>query len=254
MRIAQMWNLERSTASWRSEHLQAVVELALPGEGLQTVTWCGTLLVPAQLMRIEVAASSAPAHLTVDDVYIRGSDVIVTYAETSQCPVRTQVYWRIWEESARGPFVGIEAIVSTQTQQLDSDPRVTISSTLGKSEWFSSVIPGEARGFQPAIFDRSGACQFDTAPDGTAILARVAPIGCSYGHIIPGSDRIAARVVRDPAHQTVTITGEFFDARLEKGVLRRARSWGLLMPRSLDTQHMADRWARVRDAAPPLTT
>ena len=57
-----------------------------------------------------------------EDAYVRGTDVVVTYEPTASRPHRVQIYWRALPLSDH-VCSAVDVFVSTQTDQLQSDPR-----------------------------------------------------------------------------------------------------------------------------------
>ncbi len=240
-----MWSLEGSTARWQTASLLLRVDVEQPDRGLHEISWCGRALTALQLLR--VAALSSGGHgYALEDVYVRGRDMVATYAQTANSPLRTQVYWRIGQLPDVDGGIVLEAIISAQTQLLDSDPRMEISSVLVGRDWSLLRGPAERGDCESLAVDAQRPCRLDVPPDGAAVLLRSPEGACTYGQLIPRADWVESRIVWDAATA-------YFAARLEKGVLRRTRVAALLMPRDRDIEHLRAYWSALQLAAPPLT-
>jgi hypothetical protein len=253
-KVQDVWRIEQSTAQWNSARLHATIELTRPAEGIQCLSFTRASLKGMQLMRVAVPKGAHGLPKCVEDAYVRGPDIIVTYAETPQSPVRPQVYWRILDEPLVSPGVVLEAIVSIQTRLLDSDPRIELASTLPGRDWLCLAGDAATGGFRPVALDDRSPRSIDIVPSGTALLGRIPVSSCSYGHILLATDLLDAHIAWDPAHRMTTLSAVFFGERLEKGILRRVRSRAILVPREQDEELMAELLITSVAAAPPLAT
>ena len=132
-------------------------------------------------MQVAVPTRTRNLPECVEDAYVRGPDMIVTYAETTQSPVRPQVCWRILDQSSASPGIVVEAIVSMQTRWPDSDPRIQITSVIPGREWFLSDRHRRPTGdLQPIALDGSLTTICWTFAAGyVALLARIPASACS---------------------------------------------------------------------------
>ncbi len=250
-----MWRLDHAIGTWQSQRLCAQVAFAQPALGVHQVRCGDAELVGARLMQVAWYAHAAGPPARVEDAYVRGSDLIVTYAETAQHPVRAQVYWRMVDEPDASPGVVIEVLVSVQTESLDVDPRTRLATTVPSRGW--SYLPADrvASGFQPLVLDEPSPRRAPITSPATALLARMEPAGsCSYGQIVFDSDLLDARIAWERDRGESTLETTHFGARLEKGVLRRIRSRAVLAPRAQDEQLVAELLKDSATAAPPLVT
>ena len=215
-----MWQLIGSTARLETPKLNCQLDLKLPVSGLTGVTGALTPKHRFQapdmsIMQLMLPVASAP----VADTYVRGNDLVATFEESTVHRCRTQVYWRIEDESN---FCGIQMIVSVQTSILDANPGLSVTSKLG-------------RGVQ-VIDDGIALCSL---PDSEVCYVEVAD-----------SSNVESMIVLNESQ----ITSRLFPGSLEKGVIRRARLLGCFV-----SGEAADATARsIRDefirSAPPLTT
>ncbi len=249
-----MWHLDPSSARWESARFSAAMELAFPSRGLQAITWDGAALADAALMQVTVAARGGERAERIEDAYIRGSDLIVTYAEASDSVVRPQVCWRVVHQPHAASGVVLEVLVSVQTQCLDSDPRVQVTSVLPGREWMLLTGGAAASDCRPVGWPDASPHTVDVAAACQALLARLPASACSYGHILTPSDLVHAQLSWDAARRATALETTYFAGRLEKGVLRRARSRAVLMPRAGDAELLVELLLGTVATAPPLTT
>lgn len=247
-----MWTLEGATARWQSEHLRLRLDVGCPDRGLGEIYWCGRPLHPWRLSGV-VALSSSDQRPVLEGAYVRGQDVVATYAQTALSPVRTAVYWRIGSLPGVKEGVVVETIVSAQTELLDSDPRVEISCELTGRDWHLLSTP-EAEGLsEPLEVDARQPRALQVPPEGAAVLLRAPDIGCTFSQVLPGADWVDSQITCTADGVDSRVAHVYFAARLEKGVLRRTRVATLLTPCGDDVAQLRTFWTALRTAAPPLT-
>jgi hypothetical protein len=154
------------------------------------------------------------------DAYSRGRDLIVAYQETRERPFSVQVYWSVAlaaHGSVRsGGAVAIDAMVSIQTRQWATYPSVTVT----------SVLEG---------------CTALTIGDG-AHLWRPAGADWSYAEAT--------------GHGDFTRHGgmwKFENHFMERGVIRRLRVRGAILPRADDASAAESLQAALDAERPPLS-
>lgn len=214
-----MWQLDGSKAFLHSPQLTCQLDLASPSRGLtalkvklnsnRSVSPLDTALMQLSLPGEE----RLPA-----DAYIRGNDLVATYAESADHSCRIQVYWRFEHEA---DYFGVQLIVSVQTSRLDAAPSLTVASRL----------PGPAQ----------------LVEEGTVVVPLPESDVC-YAELIDGSN-VESTIVRG-----TRITNKLFPGSLEKGVIRRARILGSFLPASSSEQTARALHERLVRSAPPLTT
>jgi hypothetical protein len=208
----------------------------------------------ARILQVSVPNRGHHDNPCVEDAYVRGSDVIVTYAETAHRSVQPQVCWRVLDEPHTTPAIILEAIVSIQTRLLDSDPRIQLASTMAGDHWLCSAPRGASGRFRAIAPRERTPLSIDVDAPGIALLARIPQWAWCYGHIIHAADLIDARLTWDQAAHMSTLSTVFFGQRLEKGVLRRVRARAILVPREYDETLVEQQLHESVRAAPPLTT
>jgi len=220
-----MWQLDGSKARLETSRLTCELDLAWPGRGLTKLA--GSLVAgsldPSNAFSAEGAAImqlTLPGNATLlTDAYVRGNDLVATYDESADLPCRTQVYWRIENES---DFLGIQLIVSVQTSLLDSAPSLTVA----------SQVAGSVR----------------LVEEGVALMSLLDP-NVSYVEVTDGSN-VESTIIQNNSQ----ITNKLFPGSLEKGVIRRARILGCFLSASSAEQTARTLHERFVRSAPPLTT
>jgi hypothetical protein len=183
--------------------------------------------------------------------YARGGDLIATYDETPQRPLRAQVYWRAAGGERLGVIAAIELLASVQTSLLDTCPQLTTCSSLTASDMFRLL--DSRRGTFESATSHSG------SRDGTpsCFVFRLASLPISYVEMVAPSAVQTTQLTTERHHESllrVRLVHQLFAERLEKGVILRARVLGLMVERDDDLAVAARDYAAFVAAAPPLTT
>jgi hypothetical protein len=217
------WTSAGGLATLQSDSLSARLDIARPQAGCHDVHFRGA---PLNLSRWLAVFPASPAPVAVEDVFIRGGDLVVTYAESPQWPVRWQVYWRLLSEQSLGPaLAGLELIVSAQTSLLDSSPAMLAETELSGP---GSLVSLEA-----------------------GIVTRLANTELSYIQLVHPADFRGTDVQSTPDH--VRLAHPLFSKFLEKGVILRARLRGLLAESAAGESAFDTCWRLFRDSPTPLT-
>ena len=217
------WELKGGFARLAAGELSATLELARPESGCRDVQFRHKKL---DLSRWLAVSPAAPSRVIVEDVFTRGGDLVITYAETPDWPIRWQVYWRVLSGESLGPaLAGLELIVSAQTSLLDSSPALVVETAL------------------------AGPVSLDSHPWG--IVSRPSAAELSYVELVHPADHYGTDI--QSTHELVAIRYPLFMKSLEKGVILRARLRGLLVETST-AQTVAEACARLfHDSPTPLT-
>ena len=218
------WELKGGFARLALGDLSATLELSRPEAGCQDVQFRGEKLDLSQWLAVSPASQS---RVIVEDVFTRGGDLVATYAETPEWPIRWQVYWRVLLGEALGPaLAGLELIVSAQTSLLDCSPALVAQTRLSGP---SSLISRDEGG----------------------IISRLSAAELSYLELIHPADHRGTDI--QSTGEQVTLRHPLFLKSLEKGVILRARLRGLLV-RASAAETAGDVCARLfRDSPTPLT-
>jgi len=249
-----MWRVEDHNARLTLGELSASLDLLKPAAGLGQFAVAGNRLA-AEVLQVAWPEREKSVEPPPEN-YVRGGDLVATYAETSLWPFRAQLYWRTGTH--RGPqgqaaaVAAIELVASIQTQLLDTQARLSARSRVAVREVFRLRDPrrGEFERCDPA---RSKRFQRSQAP--ACFLLRLDD-RLSYGEMVHPLDFQGSTLAFDsgPAGAGVSLNHDLFLSPLEKGVILRARVLGVFLPRRDDQQALAAHYAVFSAAEPPLTT
>jgi hypothetical protein len=257
------WRLEGRTATLALGPLRAITRLDAAIPGLAEVTVSGQPVEFGQILGIVVPNSDSSPNRLVD-AYVRGNDLVATYVEDTQRTLRWQVYWRACSDQFPMALAAVEAIVSVQTDLLDSHPTLNLLSGLPfccGSIW-REIAPDRIE-FEPV------------KPDTPALTASAKHGWSCFGVALPGSNRTYVELVHPddflgssffqqadwPAEgmpkkepDRTMIFHRLFDDRLEKGVIRRSRVLGLFLPERPAGAQIAELKGTFAAEPLPLTT
>ncbi len=217
------WALHGYEATFKSSQFCANVDVLNPSRGLADLQYCGAAL-EGYVLAISPYDHGIDAPDEVTDIYVRGTDLVVTYAQTADRPFALQIYWRV--SICGDAVVRVDAIVSLQTSLLESYPNL----------WACADLPGEiADGVQ------------------SGFLLRGSDPAWSYAELVQAEDRGVLRNIDTSGSNRVKIAHQLDGQFLEKGVIRRLRVRGLFLPRANDIK-LAERYgASLSSEELPLT-
>jgi hypothetical protein len=188
--------------------------------------------------------------LPVVETYVRGDDFVAGYGPTDNWPYSPQLYWRANTLSeVERSLASMSLLVSVQTHLLDTLPRIVVSSEFPSGETHFITI-GEIDGAEIVPIESDRALNPIGAVCCTLQRHRSAPI--SYAQIVVATDFRQLRFDGAPTNQ-MTAKWELFADFLEKGVIRRARVHGVLLPREEDIELALECCAAVERIPLPLT-
>jgi hypothetical protein len=191
------------------------------------------------------------------ELYGRLEDLVITYEQQSPGTVRPQVYWRVLSTNGLAEF-GIEYVLSMQTDRLDSTPTCAIASQVaGPSEVLHAGNESAAESSEPWVSldtHAGSSASFHAAEGRPCALFRPEGVEWSYLEMLYPGDFTSAQCgpVSPPAG--VQIRWRLFAESLEKGVIRRARLRGFVIPRANDLEVAERLWMDFLVSELPLTT
>jgi hypothetical protein len=238
-----MWQLHAAddvAALDDAKTLTGKILLSRPARGLEQIALRGTAISAAGLFRLSLTPPSDCE--TVQESYLRGNDLVITYQQLSERTVRPQIYWRALADDAQSAC-GVELQLSVQTDLLQSHPQAHVSSQVPARQAFYSQRDGS---WQPV--EQTADLQADVARPLLVIRGE----GWSYVEMAFPGDFVRAQIRAEP--QQFRSDWELFAEHLEKGVIRRARLRGLFVPPDNDLEVAASQFARFLDSPLPLTT
>jgi hypothetical protein len=191
-----------------------------------------------------------PAPHSLKERYVRGTDLVEVYEKQPPLELAPQLYWRArsHEESS---VVQLEAMLSIQTDLLDSDPESSVATVVMEAEVFHAkdLRSGEFRDLPPnqpeTFFTRSES-------EMHLFVFRNSRIGVSYAEMVHPSDFVRARLSLFKSSPWM-LDSALFPERLEKGVIRRGRVCGWFMPVENDLQTAVKMACEYVEEPLPLT-
>lgn len=232
-----MWRLESEQGRWQTTQFQFQVDLRRPDRGWSDVR-VDQKAYTDHLFELRLPGESNDQTLT--DSYVRQSDLVVTYAQSSDRTVLPQIVWRVIRDGQLR--VGVECILSMQTSLLASHPGVSIRFRLA----------GELLNVSAAGAERiaSGPHRWD---EPTVLLQRPDKGEHSLALLMHPADFVRLDVC-PTADEGWQADFAAFPESLEKGVIRRARLQAVYVSRHADVELAQLCANELKEAAPPLTT
>jgi len=253
------WRLEPRRATLRLGTLEGAIDLSQPALGLAELRLSGGALVAMQLLGVELPSSDAQGDRLVE-AYLRGDDLVATYAEPGftspaggSSAFRWQVYWRACAARFPRALAAIETIVSVQTGLLDSWPQLTLRSTIPAAEVAVWRIDAGRNDCNCERIAPGVATTTISAAEGWGCFGfRLAGSSACYLETIHPADFDSSAVASAPANR-FALRHTLFRERLEKGVILRSRALGLVLPDWPTSAAIAEIHAALADEALPLT-
>jgi hypothetical protein len=230
------WQLQGPKAFLSCGPLCGCIRLNHLVSGVLEKTWFNTPCDELAVLQLAAPLTERAPTSELVDSFVRGSDLVASYARTPPLTVAPQIYWRAsFHESLSA--VGIEIVLSMHTDLLDSQPFSTINSIgfdceLFHAEELDSPSFGQLTETQaPARFDADHSSQ-------NLFVLRNRRLGISYAEMVHPGDFVAAEIdFRGEKFGSYQIHSLFFPERLEKGVIRRGRICGWFLPAENDLQN-----------------
>ncbi len=189
--------------------------------------------------------------LPVADAYVRVNDLVATYHPTNDWPYLPQLYWQAQTlQSVEGVLASLSQLVSVQTHLLDTYPKINISSQVPSNESLCITIGEDGHAnIEPANLVTT------IAPTGSTfcVLWRMSAAQVSYVEIASSPDVRHIAFLPGTKGELIAEWHVFADF-LEKGVIRRARVHGALLPRKNDVELALECCRAIEQCPLPLTT
>jgi hypothetical protein len=254
---APCWSLAANIGQARCGALTAEVDLTRPHLGLCAAQLCDKQLSGEYLSLVPGDASatrSAAWPPTLTDAYVRGRDLVATYAGVESWPYSPTVYWSV-DTAVAGQNSGeilaaLSLVVSIQTDLLDTHPRIDVRTTLAADDVVLVSVAGDELLVDSHV---DGPQTIDSRTNACGLIWRMRDCDLSYAEIMPTSDFHQLAVTRTGEHAAQS-RWELFSEFLEKGVIRRARLQSLFLPRENDVQLVAECCQAIERKPLPLTT
>jgi hypothetical protein len=188
--------------------------------------------------------------LPVVEAYVRGDDFVAAYRPTNDWPYSPQLYWHANALSTiERSLASMSLLVSVQTHLLDTLPKIVLASEIPSDEMHFIAL-GEDTQAEIVPIESDLILTPSDAVSCTLRRLRSAPI--SYAEIVREADFRQLRFQRSSTGE-MSAKWELFADFLEKGVIRRARVYGVLLPREDDIELALECCAAVQQIPLPLT-
>jgi hypothetical protein len=241
--LTMTWTLTDQQAHLTTRKLSAVFDLCNPKQGWQTIVFGQETL--RELKPVQVTAHPPVSQETIIESYIRGDDLVTTYAQLPERTVRPQLHFRDLAASLEDSCAGVEMVVAVQTSLLDSDPTFSLVTEVNSKEVYGlkhdedwdAVDTGSEREIAAELF--TGGFVF-----------RLADCDVSYAELVFPADFQGARLTGGEAAR---LSYQIFPEFLEKGVIRKGRIWSVLLPQQGDLEAVKSIYQQMQIAPPPLT-
>ena len=244
------WLLRDAAAHLHAGPLRGAIEPRSPERGLFDIVRDQRRFADQEILGVALDPVHAASAGSLVDCYQRGGDLIATYAQTPERPVRVQVYWRAESAADRAPLVDLQ--VSVQTSLLDSRPRLATSSRLPRGE-LRRLIDARAGMFEPISLAQTHELSFLPEQGRECFLFRWPDVEASYVEIVYPGDSDCSKLKLCGSGRWELSHG-LFSGELEKGVIVRARVRGAYLPRERDEELAARAYAEFLKSDLPLTT
>ena len=243
------WTLADNQAVLSGPLLSAKYDLHQPREGLRDVSFAGQQL--PSLYPLQVTLNPPVSQETIIETYVRGDDLMATYAQLPERTVRPQVCLRhLAAESLGGEQrAGVELIIAVQTSLLDSDPTFLAFTELSAASVF--VLQADKSDWQQVQPSRDGEMSVAREECAGAFVFRLDESQFSYIELIYPSDFQGA-IVR-ATDSSISLSYQLFPEFLEKGVIRKGRIRGILCQQADDLACGVACYEQLATAPPPLT-
>ena len=247
MTQAAIWSLTEQHAQLRLGDLEATLDVAHPSHGLYDIRLLGRSIGSASLLAPCFPGQDPLQALAVADCFVRGGDLVTTYAQVHARPVRLQVYWRARASEPGEVLAAIDVQVSVQTSLLEAYPALVLQSRLPTRT--VTCLPATNPNEQPSRTN-ADATQAESAG---CWLCHLSSAEVVYGEMFhPADVEREALIVID--EQSIELEHHLFTQPLEKGVILRARARGVFAPSDGAECAMALAYADFLSAPLPLTT
>jgi hypothetical protein len=252
------WLLEGHIARLQLSRLTAIVDVLRPAAGLRIQFADESRSDRWGLLGVGLPDRRAAADMASVDCFVRGDDLVATFEETAEHPLRAQIYWRMLQREmpAAGdisPIAGIELIVSVQTHLLDKDPALSVSSRLprGSVRRLADVESGRFDAVEPV---QGGTQSFTPLSGYGCLIARLPESSLLYAEMVHPADFQRTDVeLTNSDRQAISWTHCLFPQHLEKGVILRSRICGFFFRADASDAVVAAAYREFAASPPPLT-
>lgn len=249
------WKLDGYRGHFQLSHAQGACDVLQPDLGVTGLAIDGSSLPRVSLLGPTLPRPVGDRDRNDVETYTRCGDLVAIYAPTASYPFRSQCYWRVGSHPLEvGGFpagAAIELVASQQTDLLDSDPRLTVCSSISAEEIFCLDRERAFKRLDLSALPR----RFSKEDFSGCVLYRVSGVPLSYVEIVHPLDFEATSLSHTTTQEGALVRAEhvIFARRLEKGVILRSRVLGLWLPREEDERGAIAHYQAFAASEPPLT-
>jgi len=243
---SDLWRIDACSAVLRTSLLSAQVDLRNPSRGIGGLVLKGVSL-DGFVLGVALGVDQPWATDALREAFTRQNDLVATYGETEQMPFSLQVYWRAVEQE--NGAVLLDTLLSLQTPSLKSFPSIVTASQLRGDDVLVVPYDGREKAFGMGVNELPSTSPPREEPAG--VVLRMASVPWSYAEMTPADDPGSWQVFRQ--HGLNTVRRRLGGTFLEKGVLRRIRVRGALLPRDREVELAQQYLAKLATEKPPLT-
>ncbi len=239
------WHLNGQQATTRLAGRKGHLDLGQPEHGFNLG---GPQQRPLRLLCFRNASPESPMATENSDAYVRHDDLVINYGGNGALPFHLQIYWGRRSYPASVDCNGLEWTLAMQTALPDYRSQLLTSTTgFGAPELLH--LPASDAKEAKLIESTSTFCAAESTG---CILVRLGEF--SYLELVHPQDFISAEVVWTGEESDFSINRTVFDCMLEKGVIVRARLFGLCVPRDNDVAILRAAYQAFITRELPLTT
>ena len=240
------WRLDFYQATLCTPQLTACIDLLNPCAGLGQLV-LNDAPIEGFALGVNLGTSASMTKHDISDAFVRGSDLVVTYAETAKRPFSLQVYWRA-TVGDQGTLL-LDTILSFQTDLLESFPGLAVETQLpAATAW---LLPSEIPGEKPPAVELSIPGNLPAEHD-AGLLLRSTTGDWSYAEMSHPDDRGECQIERHK-DTSLLLHRQLGGSFLEKGVIRSLRVRGVFLPSEDDLALATQCLASLATEEPPLT-
>jgi len=246
------WQLDAALATLAGDALEGRLDLASPAEGLGGLRLRGADWTEAELLGLDWQASLPIGPDGLTERFARAADLVATYEETPDHPVRVDAVWRARSPaSGDGSLAALDLIVSVRTSLLDARPALAVRSRAAACEVLR-LADAEAGLFEPVVLSPPCAVPLRSSGGASCVVLRVSGKRPSYVEMVHPLDcpDDEIRCLADGA--PFELSHRLFARPLEKGVILRSRVRGLWVACEQDVSVAAESYRRFAASEPPL--
>lgn len=250
------WRVDQDRGWIDCAGLRCAIDARQPSHGVSLVSLSPDAATLGEVLGVILPGAGGEPTETLVEAYAHGGDFVAIYTLPGADALRMQIVWRL-AEAAPGALLAIDAVISVQTARLESQPTSrTQTVVLTREVLCHEVESGRAaasaqRAIVPLELGEPGRTVELRAEDAAYVIFRFDKHAASYVEMIHPSDHCGATLSRRGDGQTM-LAWNLFPESLEKGVIRRARVRGLVVPRDRDAACAAEAYSEFVRGAPPL--